>query len=340
MSTPLVETTRGVSPDRATRENVHYGSIAVVDLRGKLLFYAGDPHALCFTRSTLKPLQAMPFVLDGGLHHFHFGSRELALMCASHSGEPQHVEVVNGILDGIGCSETDLACGTQVPLYYSAHPLESPPATRWTQVHHNCSGKHCGFLAWCRLHETSTRDYVATDHAVQVRVRDLVGRLAGVDSGFLPVGTDGCSVPNYALPLDRLAHFYVRLAQGPADPQYGLAFEAIFDAMTAHPELVSGSGRTDVAYMRTAPGDWISKAGADGMQVLASRSARLGIAVKISDGSARAIQVAFVEVLRQLGLLDSQPSPLLEPLRQLVLRNNRGVPTGSVLPIFKLRPAS
>jgi L-asparaginase II len=139
------------------------------------------------------------------------------------------------------------------------------------------------------------------------------------------------------MPLAGIAHLYARLAQGSADPEFGEAFGAIFTAMTGHPELVSGEARGDLAYMRTAPGDWISKAGADGVQVLGSRSAGLGLAVKVADGSARALQVAVVEALGQLGLLQGRSGELLAAWKNPAIRNHRGLQTGAVRPIFNLR---
>jgi L-asparaginase II len=335
---PLVETTRGLEPDRAATENVHQGAIAVVDRAGHLLYSAGDPYALCFTRSTLKPLQALP-LLDKGWRELGFGARELALLCASHSGEMAHLEIVERILERAGCSEADLGCGVHVPLHYAACGVDPPAAARWTQLHNNCSGKHSGFLAWCGLHGAPRTGYLTFNHPLQIAIRASVAEVAGLAPDAMQAGLDGCSAPNYAMPLASLAQVYARLARGSDDPEFGAAFGRIFEAMTGFPELVSGIGRSDLAYMRTAPGDWISKAGADGLQVLGSRRAGLGIAVKIADGNVRALQVAFVEVLRRLGLLEERSSDLLQPWLCPPIRNHRGVQTGTVRPVFDLREA-
>ncbi len=334
----LVESTRGRAPGRMYTECVHQGAVAIVDRNGRVLYSAGDPHALCFTRSTLKPLQALPFLEDDGLSHFEFGPRELALLCASHSAEPSHLQIVEKILRVSGCSESDLCCGVHAPLHYAATAEEPPAQVRWTQLHNNCSGKHSGFLAWCRLHEMPIEGYLDWGHPLQQRIRQSLAAVTRCAVDDLPAGIDGCSAPNYALPLASIAQVYARLAQGRDDPHCGPSFEAIFNAMTGYPELVSGQARTDLAYMTTAPGDWISKAGAEGMQVMGSRSAGLGIAVKIADGSARALHVAFVEVLEQLGLLREHPIERLEPWRNPTIRNHRNLQTGSVRPVFRLVP--
>ncbi|EEF24168.1 conserved hypothetical protein [Ricinus communis] len=171
---PLVATTRGYPPDGELAggyavENIHYGSIAVVDVAGRLLWSAGDPDFMTFTRSALKPFQALPFVLDDGPARFGLSRAELALLCASHSGEEKHLVGVTSILDKIGLDESHLACGCAAPLYYDAVGLPVPAERRWRTAHHNCSGKHSGFLAWCRLHGAPTEGYVDPAHPLQAR---------------------------------------------------------------------------------------------------------------------------------------------------------------------------
>jgi L-asparaginase II len=322
---PLVVTTRGDYP-----ECVHHGSIAVVDERGWLLAGVGDPQALNFTRSALKPLQALPLVEDGGMARFGFDSHELALMCASHNGEAIHVATAQRILDAIDATEGDLQCGCHVPSYFS-HTSEEPPANRrWSQLFHNCSGKHGGFLAACRLHGRPLKNYLDPDAPVQRRVRDAVQAFAG--GREMPMGIDGCSAPNYALPLASLAHAFCRLALGSTP-----ALAALSYAMTRHPDLVSGTRRSDLALMQTgAAGDWVSKIGADGVQVLGIRSRGIGIAVRIADGNTRALMAATAEVLQRLGLLDDPARTPLARYARPAIRNYKGTVTGAVLPVFDL----
>lgn len=321
---PLVVTTRGGVP-----ECVHYGSIAVVDADGALLASCGDARALNFTRSALKPLQALPFVEADGMSRFSFTSHELALMCASHGGEAVHVAIVERMLARIGATEADLQCGCHAPGYYHATDTPPPPGVRWRPVHHNCSGKHSGFLAYCRLFGHRLSGYLDPDGPLQTRIRNVVQAFAAGDE--IARGTDGCSAPNYALPLMRLAQAYARLATGASAELAALAF-----AMTRHPDLVSGTGRTDLALMQAGGGDWVSKIGADGVQALGVKSKGIGIAVRIADGNARALAVATVAVLEQLGLLaDAARSPLAKFVRPPI-RNHRGLEVGRVEPVFAL----
>lgn len=328
---PLVVTTRG-----GIVECVHYGSIAVVDRAGRVVAGAGDPRALNFTRSALKPFQALPFVEDGGMARFGFGSHELALMCASHNAEPLHLGIARRILRRIGARESDLQCGSHPPMIFSASGRTPPPRRRWSALCHNCSGKHCGFLAWCRLHRRPLREYLDPGSPLQRRIRAALRRLA--PGTPLARGTDGCSAPNYALPLARLAQLYCRLACGDTPELAALRF-----AMTRHPDIVSGTARMDLALMQAGaaqrPGDWVAKAGAAGVQALGVRSRGLGIAIRIADGNAAAVNAATLETLAQLGLLRDAGRTPLARFAPGSIRNDRGREIGRMTATFRLRPA-
>ena len=321
---PLVRTTRGGFP-----ECVHLGSVAVVDAAGRLIAGAGDAHGLNFTRSALKPLQALGFVADGGMARFGFDSQMLALMCASHGGESMHLGVVQRMLERIGAHESDLRCGCHPPSYYTHTSTAPPPGARFSQLHNNCSGKHAGFLAWCRLHGLPLAGYLDLDSPLQRQVRTNVERFAG--SRDLPMGIDGCSAPNYAMPLSALAHTFCRLALGET-PE----LEAMRFAMTRHPDLVSGTARGDLMLMTAGGGDWVSKVGADGVQAIGVRARGVGIAIRVADGNRRALHVATVAVLRQLGLIDDPAGTPLAPMDERVIRNYRGIAVGAVEPLFAL----
>jgi len=331
---PLAEVTRG-----GTVESVHAGAVAVVNTRGDLLHYAGDPHFMTFTRSTLKPFQALPFVCGGGPAHFGYTQNEIALLCASHSGEAMHVEAVQSMLHKAGCDEHHLHCGCHEPLHYAVEGRQPPAGATFNQLHHNCSGKHAGFLAYCAQHGLPLDSYTDPAHPLQQAVRHSVADIAGIAQDDLKSGIDGCSAPNHAMPLSRLAFAYARLAQGANAPVFGDALATLFGAMTAHPELVSGTGRSDLAFMQTAPGDWVAKVGAEGVQVIGIRSAGLGIAAKVADGDARALYPATVSVLQQLGLLPAvENTPLASWLRPQ-LRNYAGLQVGEVRPTVALTRA-
>lgn len=329
----LAEVTRGNEV-----ESIHFGAVAVVNTRGELLYQAGDPNFLTFTRSTIKPFQALPFLRANGPDHFGFDSRELALLCASHSGEPVHTAIVESMLRKAGCEEHHLQCGCHVPIHYATTNTRAASGDAFTQLHNNCSGKHAGFLAYCRMHGQPVESYLHPQHPLQREIRSSLADFAGVAESAMPAGTDGCSAPNYALPLSRLAFAYARLAQDGPDRVYGELPGQLFAAMTSHPDLVSGTGRIDLALMQAGQGDWVAKGGAEGVQVMGIRSAGLGIALKAADGSARGLQSATVAVLSQLGLLPHQGS-MLESWLRPQLFNLKGIHTGEVRPVVTLAKA-
>jgi L-asparaginase II len=327
---PLAVSTRGEAI-----ESIHYGSVAVTDRAGRMVFAAGDPDALTFTRSALKPVQALSFVAGGGVERFGFSVPQVALLCASHSGEPRHVEAVTAMLAKCDASATDLQCGTHAPGFYDARG-EVPPPPPYSPLAHNCSGKHSGMLAWCRQHGQSKADYLSFDHPLQQAIRRAVAVYCGVAEATLVAGIDGCSAPNYAMPLSRLALAYAKLASLEPDADYARAPQTLAAAMIAHPEMVSGERRSDLALARAGRGDWVAKIGAEGVQAIGVRSHGLGIAIKVADGQKRGLYPAIVHVLEQLRLLDAPARTELERWGHPKLRNYRGMVTGEVRSVVVL----
>lgn len=331
---PLVQTTRG-----GTRECVHFGALAVTDVTGRVLAHAGDPQWVTFTRSTLKPLQALPFLQGGGVQHFGLTPSNLALMCASHNGEPMHVREVEDILGKAGVGYHRLQCGCHPAMAGELGP--PPPAgAPVDERNHNCSGKHSGFLAWCVQHGAPLETYLDPNHALQQAVRDHVAQAVGLQQHEMPMGIDGCSAPNFAMPLANLARGFARLGSGTRDARFGESFAALADAMTTHPDLVSGTGRSDLAFMKAGRGDWVTKVGADGVQVVASRRRGQALALKISDGSKPALYAATVEALDQLGWLDSAQEEELRPWRWETIASAKGAPVGERKAVFRLASAA
>ncbi|MGQ0657146.1 MAG: asparaginase [Chromatiales bacterium] len=329
---PLAVATRG-----GHVESVHYGSIAVVDRAGKLLWGCGDPHVVIFTRSSLKPLQAIPLIAHPEVGRYDFTRREIALICASHSGEPRHAEAIVGILKKIGCEKRDLQCGVHPPLYFEAMGISPHAEDIFTTVHHNCSGKHAGMLALCRLLGAPLETYLNPSHPVQQAILAAVAHFSGTTAESIPLGVDGCSAPIFALPLAALARAYARLGEEGGNHRYGDAPQRILQAMTTHPEMVSGIKRIDLALAHVGRGDWLAKSGAEGVHALTIRSRGIGIAMKVADGAARAAHAVIVETLRQIGLVDDVTNTSLAAYARPQLTNWRNMVTGEVLPIFQLR---
>jgi L-asparaginase II len=336
---PIAYSTRG-----GHVENVYYGSFAVVDRAGKTIASVGDVTTPTFTRSALKPFQALPLVAHPKFAEYKLTPQETSLLCASHNGEEIHAEAAKAMLARVMLSDDALQCGNHVPYWYTANEKRAPAddasaaPRRWNSLFHNCSGKHSGMLLCAHLLGAAYENYLAFDHPVQQSIRESVAYACGVENpATIPWGTDGCSAPNYAVPLAGLARGFAWMTRDEADPKYGAAGKILFDAMATHPYMVSGRGRNDLALAQAGRGDWISKVGADGVQTLASRSRGIGIAAKASDGNPKAIMVAFCSALDQLGMLDENARNVLSTWMNVSIKSIRGIEVGRVEPYLQLK---
>lgn len=320
--TLLAEATRG-----GLVENQYFGIAVVADAQGRVLRAWGNPQRLVFPRSSLKPLQALPALECGAAAHYGFSREDLALLCASHAGEPRHVERVAAILARLGLDAGALQCGRHLPLCCTDHLEDgTPPLSAFSALHHNCSGKHAGFLAGACHLGAPTASYLAPDHPVQRAVRAAILDTTGAAPGELHQAIDGCSAPTWALPLANLAAAYARLATAPADTAAG----RLREAMMAQPELVSGSGRGDAFLMSAAPGEVLAKAGAEGVQAVGLPRLGLGVAVKISDGEPRAAMAACLAVLDGLGVLTDLDAAAVLRWQRPLLFSVAGKPVGEL----------
>jgi L-asparaginase II len=300
----LVELTRG-----DIVESVHRGAVAITDAEGRLILSLGEVEAPVYPRSSLKPIQAIPLLESGAADAFGLNDEHIALACASHSGEAMHTTRVAAWLARIGLAESDLASGPQAVRY---EPLWREMIRRGElpgRVHNNCSGKHAGFLTVARHWGVATAGYERHDHPVQQAVARVLGELSGV-SPPLPWGVDGCAAPNFALPLAAFARGLARIADPASldEPRFRAA-RRIMAAMTAHPDLVAGTGRTCTILMRGARAPFAVKTGAEGVYAGMIPGRGLGVALKIDDGAGRAAETAIAAVLDGLDLLGKdQPS--------------------------------
>ena len=331
----LIEVTRGQLP-----ECQHWGAVAVVNRQGQVLAQAGDPYTVTFTRSTIKPFQALPFMQSGGAAALDWGQDALALLCASHNGEPLHVEQVERMLASVGQDYHALRCGCHRPLFAELGLGALPEGFVPDERHNNCSGKHAGFVAHCVRQGWALEGHLDPAHPLQVAIRAHVAQAVGLAPEQLAMGIDGCSAPNYAMPLAHLARGYARLAGGAPDTDLHESLTALADAMVARPELGSGRGRSDLDFMRAGRGDWVSKMGVDGVQVVGSRSRGEAFALKIMDGNMVAQAAAAVEVMDQLGWLDATQREALAPRRSERIASARGAQVGVRRAVFRLQRTS
>lgn len=338
---PLVEVTRGPLVDC-----IHYGSFAICDSAGNLLHAGGDTERPIFLRSSAKPFQCIPLIENGGVEKYHLTNQELAIMCGSHYGTDQHVEVVFSVLLRLGLTENALACGMQPPEDSATARRMAKHDEPNTPLRHNCSGKHAGMLAQCKLRGLPTADYLSPDHPVQISILKTFAELCEVSVSEIPLGVDGCSAPVFAIPLRKAAAAFARLAD-PSSLQElrGNALNTVFQAMTSNPDMVAAKGAFDTRLMEVGRGHILAKGGAEGYQAVALKpgacgknSPALGITMKISDGDRanRARNTAMISILKQLGALDDAQLAELADFTDRPQTNWRNLPVGEIRSVMKI----
>jgi len=343
-----------------TVESIHYGSLAVVDPEGNLVASWGDPYTVAFLRSSAKPFQILPYLEQGGKGHDDLSLQEIALMCASHSGSDEHITVLCQLQSRVGVRETDLLCGV--------HPLTNKLTLNamhqrgeaLSSNRNNCSGKHTGMLAFARMRGLPLETYLSESHPIQQDILRTFAEMSSLPVENIAIGTDGCSAPNFAVPLYNAALAFARLM----DPQAGgvqsvsraEACSVVLNAMTSYPEMVSGPGGFDTELMKLEQGRVLVKGGAEGymgmglrQDVLKPGSPALGIVIKIADGDLGShsrpagdqlghIRPAVaLEVIRQLGALSAKSQEALTDFGPMLrLQNWRQIDIGLGRPCFTL----
>ena len=341
MNPVLVEAWRGDAV-----ESFHRGSLAVVDGDGALVASLGDIDRPVFPRSAIKLLQSLALVESGAADRLRLSDEELALACASHNGEPAHTRTAAAMLAKAGLDASVLECGAHWPYHEaSAHALAAAGAAP-SVLHNNCSGKHAGFVCLgCELAGTHDRrawlaGYVQPEHALMREVNATVAAVTGCELSHAPRGTDGCSIPTYAIPLRQLAHGFARAGSGVGlSAGRAAAAARLRRAVARAPFMVGGSARFDTQVMQALGERVFCKVGAEGMYCAALPEAGLGVAIKVDDGNtSRACEVVMAALIEALVPLHSDADrALLASLSNLTLRNWRGLDVGRLAAHESLR---
>ncbi|MBK8210429.1 MAG: asparaginase [Rhodospirillales bacterium] len=324
----LIEVMRG-----GAVESRHRGAVAIVDSTGRRTISWGDTKTAVFPRSAVKPLQALPMVESGAAEALAVSPGELALACASHSGEEMHVKGVEIWLARLGLSADDLVCGPHPPLGEAAAADLLRTGTAPSRLHNNCSGKHAGFLTLARHIGVSTVGYANSAHPVQLQVLATLAELADFDVERASIATDGCGVPVVAVPLQGLARAFARFAAPDCPPDARAAAACrVSGSMTKHPSMIGGAGRFDTLVVEAAGGTLLVKSGAEGVACAALLDQGVGIAVKIDDGGKRAVETAMAALLLRFASPDSRLRQTLEAWVPMPIRDTRGESVGAVRP--------
>jgi L-asparaginase II len=326
MSEALVEVTRGLAV-----ESRHYGSIAVCDADGALVVSVGDVERAVFPRSGIKALQALPLVESGAADRYGLTESELALACASHGGEPEHIATAAGMASRTGLGAEALECGAHWPLNDASARALAASGAGPTALHNNCSGKHAGFLCLACAMDVEPAGYIAADHAVQRAVSAAVEETTGTRLSEAASGIDGCGIPAFAIPLRNLAVAFARFGTGAGfAPERAAAAKRLREAVWSAPFQVAGSGRFDTEAMQLAPRRVFTKMGAEGVHLAALPELGFGVAVKIDDGAGRAAEAAMAAMMRRLLAVEGDFAAWLDQRSYQRLHNWAGAEVGAI----------
>jgi L-asparaginase II len=329
-------------------ESTHAGALAVVDADGGTVFALGDIERPVFPRSAIKLLQALPLVDSGAADRLGLTDEELALACASHGGEPAHTRTAAAMLAKAGVDVSALECGTHWPYFDVASRALAATGERPSALHNNCSGKHAGFVCLgCHMAPDggSARaflsGYVRPEHALMREVTAAVQAATGYDLTQTAAGTDGCSIPTFAIPLRHLAHAFARAGTGIGlSAGHAGAALRLRQAVARAPFMVAGTGRFDSRVMERLGERVFCKVGAEGVYCAALPESGLGVAIKIDDGTgSRACEVVMAAVIEALVRLDAAEAEFLRELSLVRLQNWNGLDVGSLRASAALRQA-
>ncbi len=312
-------------------ESIHFGAAAVVNSSGDLVHAVGNPELVAFPRSALKFIQAIALLETGAARAYNLGPRHFSLACASHAGEYIHINMVNEWLHQLGLNEDNLACGADYPMdrqaLYAVLKRGSDPRRSF----HNCSGKHAAFLTVCKHLDYPVENYHLLKHPVQQMFVKNLGIVAELNAYQLDWEVDGCGFPAPALKLVQTAHAMARFADPSALPESMLtSVKSLQAAIAKYPEYMSGT--TDLArrVIDATNGKVLIKIGAEGFFVAAVPQSKLGIALKIADGSVRGAQFFIVDLLNELDLIDHEASKTLKQRLNHDVFNSRGEKVGRI----------
>lgn len=326
----LVDVSRG-----PIAESYHRGAISVIDGDGRTVLDIGDTARPVYPRSAIKALQALPLVESGAADAYGFGDAELALACASHSGEDAHIALARSMLGRAGLQEDALECGGHWSSQRDVliHQARSMPGTRPGAIYNNCSGKHAGFLCTAIHQGEGPANYIQPDHPIMQQIRDTLQALMGVSHSQAPCGKDGCSIPTYAVPLSAMAHGFARMATGIGlAPQRQQAARRLLQACMAQPFYVAGTGRFCTEFMTRGQGRLFIKTGAEGVYCGAIPELGLGIAIKCDDGNQRGSETMMAAIMATLLPTDDPLKAAIADLARRDIKNLNYDVTGHVTP--------
>lgn len=320
-----VEVLRG-----STIESHHNVMAIVLDENGKTVCEWGPSDHLTFPRSAIKMLQAYPLIETGTAEAFNLEDRHICVACASHNGERKHVIAIEEMMRKTGVKESQLACGPHAPYDQMTFHEMIREGLKLTPIVNNCSGKHTGMIATCLHLKENPDGYEKYDHPEQIRVRQALSEVMGIDVSKAPYGIDGCGIPTYALPLKNIAKGMSSLISNRENADRRYAARKIIEAVQREPFYLSGSNDFNTDFILKTEGRCVIKAGAEGVYCGVIPSMGLSFALKTEDGAARAAQAATGHLLHKLGALKDSEIAELKPYLSPKVKNWNGLEVGQI----------
>lgn len=324
MSIELVHVLRGEKV-----ESIHRGDIVGIDSKGKIIFSYGDPNKRTFWRSSAKPFQVLPLLRSGGVEKFKLELDEIALMTASHGGEPSHVETVKTILNKIGKSIKDLDCGVSAPMHKKTYINMLKNNIDFTSGNNPCSGKHSSMLAYGIINGYDLKNYIDKNHIIQKHMLQVISEITDLEEENIDIAIDGCGVPVFGLPIYNMALAYSRLIAS-----NDVHMRKVVQAMTSHPYNVAGTDRLDTILMEETDGKILAKLGAESVYCMAIQDKNIGIALKIEDGSYRPLNALVPSLLLKHEFINLKEYDRINKRLTLEIKNNRKEKVGIIQSII------
>lgn len=311
-------------------ESKHQVMAAVVDDRGVLAGFWGNVDYLTFPRSAIKMLQALSLVESGAMEKFGLDEKMLAMACASHMGEKHHMETLNHWMEKIKFTEAGFRCGPAYPGNESAQFEMIRRGAKPSPLSHNCSGKHLGIVSTAMAMGEDPKDYHLPTHKAQIRIRKNLSELMKVSLDTMPVGSDGCGIPTYGIPLQALAVGASSFFGKDLSTDRTQALQRILHAWRNNPRYVSGNENFSAVLAEATKGKALLKSGAEGAFIGLMPEKGLAFALKVADGAKRAAEVAAALLFKQFGGMTDQQYQDLKAWTMPTLKNSRGEDIGSI----------
>lgn len=319
-------------------ESTHRGDAVVVRSDGNIIYEIGEPDRMTYLRSAAKPLQAVSFLEAGIVEGYNIDLKEIAILLSSHSGEKQHIDVLEGLMAKLGANEEMLQCGIHDPINKDALSALIEARQKPTMLHCNCSGKHLGFMAAARVLGYPVENYYKPEHPVQKNAEKILLGFCGIEPEGIIRSIDGCGVPVFAAPLKSMALAYARLCdESFMGGKYKKSQNYIISSMTMYPGMVAGNGRLDTELMKRFGDRIICKIGAEGVYCVGIIGKAVGIALKIEDGNSRAIGPAILDMLLQMKVIRADEIGDLKEYWNPEVKNHKGEIVGEIKSVLKMR---